>query len=275
MRDLIDKGYLYIAQPPLYKMKRGQSDVYLKDDEALQQHLLDASLEEAVLKLADGREGSGADLREVIEEAGRLTEAMTAIAKRMPLALIEAGALAHVFDGKGGSEQKARFWQMALDKLLGENSGWQCHFDHGVFKLQRTVRGVEEIYLLEEKALLSKEAHDIAAKLGYLDEYFSDAAVLTRKASEVKITTPSQLWQTMMEFARKGATIQRFKGLGEMNPDQLWETTLNPETRRLLRVTIEDAAESESIFSTLMGDVVEPRRDFIVSNALKVANLDV
>jgi DNA gyrase subunit B len=129
--------------------------------------------------------------------------------------------------------------------------------------------------MIDEKVLLSKEAHDIAAKIPYLDEFFSGTAIVKRKQSEVRVSTPSQLFNAMMEFARKGSTIQRFKGLGEMNPEQLWDTTLNPETRRLLQVTIDDDAETETIFSTLMGDIVEPRRDFIVSNALKVANLDV
>ncbi len=181
-----------------------------------------------------------------------------------------------MFDGKPGAEKKAQYWQMALEKLVGEQAGWKCAFDErNVYKLQRVVRGVEEIYLLEEKSLLSKEAHDIAAELPFLDEFFADPAILKRKQAEVKISTPSELYHTMMEFARKGSTIQRFKGLGEMNPEQLWDTTLNPATRRLLRVEVGDDAETESIFSTLMGDIVEPRRNFIVTNALKVANLDV
>jgi len=275
MRELIDKGYLYIAQPPLYKMKRGNHDVYLKDDEALEQHLLTTCIEDAVMVLADGREGTGSDLREVVEKAGQITAAATTLAKRMPLILIEAGALAHVFDGKTGSEKKAQFWQAALQKLTGDLSSWTVVYGDGVFKLSRTLRSVEEIYLLEDKALQSKEAHDIAAKLSYLDEFLADTAIVKRKQSEVRVATPSQLFNTMMEFARKGSSIQRFKGLGEMNPEQLWDTTLNPETRRLLQVTIDDDAETETIFSTLMGDIVEPRRDFIVSNALKVANLDV
>lgn len=280
MRELIDKGYLYIAQPPLYKMKRGQSDVYLKDDDALEQHLLTLCLEDATLKISKGKSISGSELRSVVEKSSQIVQAAAVVAKRIPLHLIEAAALAHVFDGKPASSKKAQYWQMALQKLLGEQAGWVVEFgdnddEKNVFRLSRTVRGVEEVYYLDEKAVLSKEGHDIAAKLTFLDEYFADAGTLTRKASEARISTPSELYTSMMEFARKGATIQRFKGLGEMNPDQLWETTLDPKTRRLLKVTVDDDAETESIFSTLMGDVVEPRRDFIVNNALKVANLDV
>ena len=280
MRPLIDKGYLYIAQPPLYKMRRGNHDVYLKDDEALEQHLLTTSLEDATMVLANGREGSGLDLRETIETAGKLTHSCNLLAKRIPLLLIEAGALAHVFDGKIGNEQKAQFWQKVLEKLVQQSNdttlaGWKVTYLDGAFKLQRTVRSVEETFALEDRALLSKEAHDIAAQIPYLDEHFADTSKLTRKQHEITISTPSQLYNSMMDFARKGSTIQRFKGLGEMNPEQLWDTTLNPETRRLLRVVIDDDAETESIFSTLMGDVVEPRRDFIVNNALKVENLDI
>ena len=275
MRELIDRGYLYIAQPPLYKMKRGNHDVYLKDDEALAKHLLTTCMEDATMVLADNREKSGKDLRDVVEKSGQIAASATALAKRMPLMLVEAGAMAHVFDGKTGSEQKAKVWQAALAKLTGELSAWSVSYGDSTFKLSRTLRSVEEVYLLEDKALLSKDAHDIAAKIAFLDEYFTGSVLVKRKQSEVRISTPSQLFNAMMEFARKGSTIQRFKGLGEMNPEQLWDTTLNPDTRRLLQVTIDDDAETETIFSTLMGDVVEPRRDFIVANALKVANLDV
>ena len=275
MRELIDKGYLYIAQPPLYKMKRGNHDVYLKDDDALEEHLVTASLEEATLTLASGKTYKGDELRAVLVKSSQIANAAQALSKRIPLILIEAGVLAHVFDGKPGSEQKAAFWQAALQKLLGEQAGWKCSFTGSAFRLQRVVRGVEELHMIDDKLLLTKEAHDIASKLAFVDEVFAESSKITRKQSEATVSTPSTLYQTMVDYARKGATIQRFKGLGEMNPDQLWETTLNPETRRLLRVTVGDDAETETLFSTLMGDVVEPRRDFIVNNALKVSNLDV
>ncbi|MDX2072960.1 MAG: DNA topoisomerase (ATP-hydrolyzing) subunit B [Alphaproteobacteria bacterium] len=275
MRELIDKGYLYIAQPPLYKMRRGSHDVYLKDDAALEAHLLQSSLEEATLTLDGGKILSGDELKRVLEQAAKLTLSMQVLAKRLPLQLVEAAALAHVFDGQKGSEQKAKFWQMAIAKIAGEQAGWSCTFEGSVFRLHRTVRSVEETHLLDEKFLLSKEAHDVAAKLAFIDEYFADPSMLSRKQSSQQVTTPSELYLTMMDWARKGSSIQRFKGLGEMNPEQLWDTTLNPETRRLLQVKIEDDAETESIFSTLMGDIVEPRRDFIVTNALAVENLDI
>ena len=275
MRELIDRGYLYIAQPPLYKMRRGNHDVYLKDDEALELHLQNSSLEEASLKLENGQVLSGDELKKVLSQAAKLAAAVKSLAKRIPTHLIEAAALAHVFDGKSGNADKAKAWEKSLEKLLGEQAGWACGFENGVFKIRRMVRGVEEIYFMEEKLLLSKDAHEIAAQLEYLDKYFAGASTLTRKQSSAEIATPTALYNTMMDLARKGSTIQRFKGLGEMNPEQLWETTLNPETRRLLQVKVEDDAETETIFSTLMGDIVEPRRDFIVANALNVENLDV
>jgi DNA gyrase subunit B len=275
MRELITKGYLYIAQPPLYKMKRGNSDVYLKDDEALEQHLLENSIEEATLAYKKGRNVTGEELKKIVEQAGKAAASMKHIARRTPLILIEAAALAHVFDGKEGSDTKAKSWEKKANALNGETAEWSCVFESGVFKIRRTLRGVEEIYLLDEKILTSKEGYDIAAMNGYFDECFAEPCTLTRKGNEAQIATPSALYTTMMDWARKGSTISRFKGLGEMNPEQLWDTTLDPTKRRLLQVMINDDGETESIFSTLMGDIVEPRRDFIVSNALKVENLDV
>ncbi len=274
MRELIDKGYLYIAQPPLYKMKRGNSDVYLKDEAALEAHLLSTSLDDAALKYADGRTVTGDALRSVLEEASKVAAAIDRFAKRTPVLLIEAAALAHVFDGKQSPEQKAKAWQDKIN-TLGADAGWTCIFESGVYKISRTLRGVEEIHLLEERMLGSKDALEIASHAAYFDACFATAPTLVRKQGEATVATPTALYKTMMDFARKGSTIQRFKGLGEMNPEQLWDTTLNPETRRLLQVTIGDDVETESIFSTLMGDIVEPRRDFIIGNALKVENLDV
>jgi DNA gyrase subunit B len=275
MRALIDKGYLYIAQPPLYKMKRGGHDVYLKDDDALEDHLLSSSLDETTLVLKDGKKLTGDSLRKVLEQAAKVSASIKHLAKRTPLVLIEAAALAHVFDGKKSSEQKAKDWEKKANQLAGEQASWACRFENDTFKIVRTLRGVEELYLLEEKMLHSKEGHEIATHGAYFDEFFSGPLTISRKQSEAKVETPTTLYTAMMDFARKGSTIQRFKGLGEMNPEQLWDTTLNPQTRRLLQVEVGDDVETESIFSTLMGDIVEPRRDFIVSNALKVENLDV
>jgi DNA gyrase subunit B len=275
MRELIDKGYLYIAQPPLYKMRRGQVDTYLKDDDALELYLQQSSLDDASLTLANGTILSDDKLKPILTECAKITASLQSLSKRLPVSLLEAAALAHVFDGKAGNADKAKQWQASLTKLLGEQAGWTVTFENNIFKLKRVLRSVEESHLFEDKYLMSKEGHELATHIGFIDSTFADAATLTRKQASSSVQTPSELYLTMMEWARKGSTIQRFKGLGEMNPEQLWDTTLNPETRRLLQVKIEDDAETETIFSTLMGDVVEPRRDFIVENALTVENLDV
>ncbi len=275
MRELITKGYLYIAQPPLYKMRRGGRDVYLKDEEALENHLVESSVEEAALHFGKGKNVSGADLKSIVEQCGKAAVAVKHLARRMPALLIEAAALSHVFEGEENQEEKAAAWEKKANALYGDEAGWTCVFESGVFKLRRTVRSVEEIYLFEEKLLTSKEGYDLAAMGKFFDTYFAGTVKIVRKQNEATVRTPSEFYQAMTDFARKGSTISRFKGLGEMNPEQLWETTLDPTKRRLLKVEIGDDAETETIFSTLMGDIVEPRRDFIVSNALKVENLDV
>ncbi|MBV8939267.1 MAG: DNA topoisomerase (ATP-hydrolyzing) subunit B [Alphaproteobacteria bacterium] len=277
MRPLIEAGYLYIAQPPLYKLRRGSTDHYLKDDAALEDYLLSGTLEDATLTLADGRQLTGDELLRVAKQAARASDALRPVARarRIPLPLLEAAALAGVFAPLGHPDVKAKAWEQRLRQVVGEQAGWAVRFEDGAFRLSRTLRGVEHMHTLDEKALLSKEAHDIAAMTDYLNAYFSAPPALSRKGAETRVATPSELYGVVMEWGKKGITVSRFKGLGEMNPEQLWDTTLNPATRRLLKVKVENDVETESIFSTLMGDVVEPRRDFIVSNALKVVNLDV
>ncbi|MGE0754275.1 MAG: toprim domain-containing protein, partial [Alphaproteobacteria bacterium] len=275
MRELIDKGFLYIAQPPLYKMKRGSSEVYLKDNAALEEYLLDSSLEDAVVTTKKGNQLTGAELKQVIRQAGDLATKAQGLSKRMPLKLIESAILAGVIDGKDGSSKKAAAWQKKANALYGEQADWQCEFEDGVYRISRVLRGVEESYILEEGTFASKDGQQVATKADFLADNFSGELRIQRKQQEATVHTPFELYNTMLDFARKGSSIQRFKGLGEMNPEQLWETTLDPTKRRLLKVEISDDAETESLFSTLMGDVVEPRRDFIVGNALKVENLDI
>ncbi len=274
MPELIAKGYLYIAQPPLYKLRKSGVDHYLKDEAALENYLLTSGLEEATLTLSNKNKVTGEDLRKVVELASDMLVIMKTLSRRVPLALIESAAIAGVFAGKGKPETLAKAWASTLAGIAGDMFPWTVEVDGKGYSLKRTVRSVEESYGIDEKILKSPEGYKLA-EAAEIFAAFAAPAMLSRKDVSINIPTPSALYETVIEQGRKGMSIQRFKGLGEMNPAQLWDTTLNPETRRLLRVEVGDDVETETIFSTLMGDIVEPRREFIQSNALKVSNLDV
>lgn len=276
MRPLIEKGFLYIAQPPLFKVKRGGKDRYLKDQEALDEFLLEGALEDASLRLDNGEILEDKALREVIDRCARISQLIHNVGKRIPDYLIEAAAIAGVFDDAGTAHTKSASWVEMLSRIYASEIDWTCVWeDNKGFILQRMVRGVEEKYILEEKIIQSREAKLLAEAVYGVRDYFLKPALYSRKQTDIHVYSPAALYKIVMEQASKGYTIQRFKGLGEMNPDQLWDTTLNPETRRLLQVVVEDDVETENIFSTLMGDIVEPRREFIQTNALKVDMLDV
>ena len=278
MPELIEKGYLYIAQPPLYKIKRGSNEAYLKDEDALEEYLLNAALDEAVVTLADGRQLEEEELAALVEQAGALSRAMQSLARRAPMPVIEAAVLVDLFDLEMEPEraiEKATALAKMANMLDAEDAGWKCDLGEEGFHVHRIHRGVEEGYLLDEKLFMSKEARELHAQAAHIAEYYGKPVTLVRKVVEATISTPHRLYQTVMQIGRKGIAVQRFKGLGEMNPDQLWETTLEPENRTLLQVRVEHSEEAEEAFSTLMGDLVEPRRDFIVDNALKVENLDI
>lgn len=275
MRELIDKGYLYIAQPPLYKLRRGNSDTYLKDDKALEQHLLASALEEA--SLVSGKiVTEGQDLAALVERASSVARAIKVFNRKVPEAVLECGFIAGIFTAKGNVASIFKAWEGMLNQHIEKTQEWtvEAGEENNVI-LSRMVRGVKEQYVFEEKFLNTREGNELAAATAEFSKLFATPATLKRKESEWQIKSPTELYNMFIEIGRKGMSIQRFKGLGEMNPDQLWETTLDPETRRLLQVKVEDDAETESIFSTLMGDIVEPRRDFIQTNALKVSNLDI
>ena len=275
MRTLIEGGYLYIAQPPLYKMKRGQTEVYLKNDQALEEKLLEIALEDCTLKLASGKTISGAGLLELANKAKQYSNYLKSLSLRFPEKITEALLYAGVFNNKpsqqivdnifvnlkaGGSLQDK--WDVILE-------------DDGTGKISRTSRGVSEHFVFDTKVTHSHEIKELVKLMPELMELYNAKANLSRKEVAAIVQTPKQFYENLMEFGRKGASIQRFKGLGEMNADQLWETTLNPANRTLLQVKINQFDEADQVFSTLMGDIVEPRRDFIVENALRVENLDV
>jgi DNA gyrase subunit B len=282
MPALIEKGYLYIAQPPLYRAKRGQSEVYLKDDRALEEYLIDGGLADAVLKVADGTQVAGADLRGLTEQARTIRHLLAPLSRRVPMKVVEQAAIAGGLNqallsdpAKGPATAEAI--AARLDQL--ENAlerGWRGAWVEGDgYVFSRTLRGVTESHALDAAIIRSVEARRLDESAVTLRETYDRAAILVAKEKETRLSGPVALVGAIMEFGRKGIAIQRYKGLGEMNPEQLWETTLDPQVRSLLQVRIAQADEAEQVFSTLMGDVVEPRRDFIQTNALKVSNLDV
>ncbi len=279
MPQLIEGGYLYIAQPPLYKVSRGKSEVYLKDQSALEDYLVEQGVEGAVLKLGSGAEIAGLDLARVVSEARQLKKVLDAFPTYYPRHILEQAAIAGAFvpgvvdaDLQGTADKvAARLDMIALEY----ERGWQGRItqDHGI-RLTRILRGVEEVRTLDGPMLRSGEARKTGSFTQSLQEVYGTPASLVRKDREQIIFGPLDLLNAIFKEGEKGLTLQRYKGLGEMNPDQLWETTLDPDARTFLQVKIEDAAEADDLFTKLMGDVVEPRREFIQKNALSVANLD-
>lgn len=280
MPELIEGGYLYIAQPPLYKVSRGRSEVYVKDQGALDDYLIQQGIDGAVLRLKSGEELAGADLARVVEGARQFRRILDHFPTHYPRHVLEQAALAGAFDpGQADADLQKVADQVAarLDLVAVEyERGWTGRItqDHGI-RLSRILRGVEEIRTLDGAVLRSGEARRLAEVAQSSRDVFGTPASLSRKEREQTIYGPSDLLEAILSEGEKGLTLQRYKGLGEMNPDQLWETTLDPEARTLLQVKVGDMADADDIFTKLMGDVVEPRRDFIQSNALSVANLDV
>jgi DNA gyrase subunit B len=276
MPQLFERGHLYIAQPPLYRAKRGNEERYLKDDPALDAYLLEKALGEATIVYADGSQLAGGAL---IEEAAMLREAtshLRGLAGHVPVALLEQAAIAGALTLEAMSAANAQILARRLDEVsLPTERGWIVSADAAGLTLGRTVRGVGERYTLDAPALRSADARWLAERTAVFAGRFDTPALLRLDSQEARVAGPASAFERILAHGRRGLAIQRFKGLGEMNPEQLWRTTLDPQIRTLLQVTIGDLEEAAQVFSTLMGDVVEPRRDFIVGNALKVANLDV
>ena len=277
MPELIEHGYLYIAQPPLYKVKRGNSEVYMKDDAALRSYLVNLMLDDTVLHAGDGSQLSGNDFRSVIDAASNFEHYVHVLARKLPIDIVQAAALEAVLHEDAFKDASAA-GKLAnrLNQLLPANEAeWSGDLQDGDIVLYRTVRGVEERVTINQETACSPEAKELMKQAETLAPLFAPSVTLVRKESETLIKTPIALLEHIFEAGRKGLYIQRFKGLGEMNAEQLWETTMDPENRTLLQVKVNFFDEAEEVFSTLMGDAVEPRRDFIQSNALKVTNLDV
>ncbi|MCG8512431.1 MAG: toprim domain-containing protein, partial [Rhodospirillales bacterium] len=283
MAEIIDQGYLYIAQPPLYRAKRGNSEVYLKDDRALEDYLFNTVLdEECVFTDHDGNQIAGADLRALIEEARSVKVMLANLSHRVPMRIVEQAAITgalnpQILSDSNLAAETAAYIATRIDHLEPElERGWQgAPLDDGGLSFSRILRGVRERHIVGGSVIRSTEARRLDEMAGHLQNNYAKHGVLTLKDKEFPVTGPVSLVDTVTELGRKGISIQRYKGLGEMNPEQLWETTLDPDARTLLQVRVAHAENATEIFSTLMGDVVEPRRDFIQENALKVANLDV
>ncbi len=280
MPELIERGHLYIAQPPLFKVARGKSETYLKDQRALEDYLIDSGLEDTVLETAGGAR-AGRDLREIVDQARGFTRVVEELHTRYSRTVVEQAAIGGVFDpalmqsaersGKVAEEVAGR-----LDAIAEETeTGWQGRYDNDGFVFRREVRGVAESHALDRQLLVSLEAKRLNERHAHLQEVYGKPGRLRRKEHAAPISGPRSLLEAIYETGRKGLALQRYKGLGEMNADQLAETTLEPGSRTLLQVKLGDLAEADEIFSKLMGDVVEPRREFIQDNALTVANLDV
>ena len=281
MHDLVEKGHVYIAQPPLYKVQRGKSHTYLKDQRALEDFLIEQGLNDAVLTAADGSERAGRDLRDIVEQARQVTNGINGLHSRYNRSVVEQGAIGGVFEPSlllSAEKANAAAAKIAkrLDDIADEmETGWEGRFGNDGFQFKREVRGVTEVHNLDRNLLGSLDARRLNERHAHLDEIYGSAAKLRRKDKVDVIHGPRSLLDAVYETGRKGIDLQRYKGLGEMNPEQLWETTLDPSIRTLLQVKIDDIAEADEIFSKLMGDIVEPRREFIQDNALNVSNLDV
>ncbi|MFT6557891.1 MULTISPECIES: DNA topoisomerase (ATP-hydrolyzing) subunit B [Sneathiella] len=281
MPELIEKGYLYIAQPPLYKVSRGKSSVYLKDETAMEDYLIEQGSEDVVLTLANGEQISGQDLQALINRARKCRNLIEAIARQHAKSVVEqvaiAGALSdEILNDPVRGPEAADFVAKRLDAMSSETErGWVGKIlEDFSLHFSREVRGVTEVQHVDSNLIHSAEAGELNAMKDELQETYKNAATFTYKDKSETINSPIELLDAVLALGRKGLSMQRYKGLGEMNPDQLWETTLDNEARTLLQVKVNHGDEADEVFSTLMGDVVEPRREFIQNNALQVRVLD-
>ena len=281
MPELLERGHLYIAQPPLYKVSRGKSSQYLKDEKALEEYLIGNGLEEASLEMQNGEVRTGADLRSVVGDALKLRQLIDGLHSRYNRAMVEQAAIVgalnlELMNDKEKALAKATEVAQRLDLISEETEqGWEGSInDDGGLRLERTVRGVKESHLIDASLIGSADARRMDQMFERLQEVYAGPAKLRRKDDFTAVAGPITLLDAVFSSGRKGLSMQRYKGLGEMNADQLWETTLDPNDRTLLQVKVNDATDADSLFSRLMGDEVEPRRDFIQENALNVANLD-
>jgi DNA gyrase subunit B len=286
MPELIERGHLYIAQPPLYKVTRGKSSHYIKDENAYEEYLIGTGLEDASFTLASGEVRTGLDLRAAIDDALAVRSLINGLHTRYSRPVVEQAAIAgglkpEIFSDLGRANAMAATIATRLDAIAEDTErGWEgrtavSNDGSGGYVFERTVRGVKEFVALDMALINSADARALDRYAARLGEVYANPPILRRKETTETIAGPLALLDAIFAAGRKGQSMQRYKGLGEMNAEQLWETTLDPNVRSLLQVRVNDATDADSLFSRLMGDEVEPRRDFIQENALSVANLDV
>ena len=272
---LIERGHLYIAQPPLYKVSRGKSEQYLKDERALEDYLIDEGTEGAVFQLHSGEHRAGPDLRKLVEDARVIRNVLHGLHSRYNRQVVEQATILGVLNSKIFSDPPkavaaAPYIAKRLDALAEEiERGWQGEFTEGIgFQFERTVRGVKGVAIIDHALLGSADARKLDEHAASLQEAYQRPGLFCRKDEKLPVYGPVSLFDAVMAAGRKGIALQRYKGLGEMNPNQLWETTLDTNARSLLQVNVKEIDEADDIFNKLMGDLVEPRRDFIQENAL-------
>jgi DNA gyrase subunit B len=281
MPELIERGHIFIAQAPLYKVTRGKSEQYLKDERAFEDYLIDSGIEDAVFRTYAGDERAGADLKGVLEEARAIRNLLNGLHSRYNRKVVEQAAIAGVLSqGIFGDAPKAtaaaEYIARRLDALSEETErGWTGRFEEGEgFTFERTVRGVKEVAVIDHALLGSADARKLDEHAASLQDTYVRTGLLRRKDEDIPVHGPISLFDAVMSAGRAGIKMQRYKGLGEMNAEQLWETTLDTAARSLLQVKVKEVDEAGIIFDQLMGDVVEPRRLFIQENALS-ASVDV
>ena len=283
MPELIERGYVYIAQPPLYKVKKGNSILYIKNEHEMEDYLIRGGCDDATLIRADGEQIIGADLISLVEQNRKARSLIANLSKTVPEKIIEQMAIVGLFNQEIINNRT--LLTQELEKLSGRlneleaeyDRGWTAEvLEDGSIQFARKLRGVTEKHLVGSIVLDSQEAQMLDGMKNVLWENFGTVSTLVSKQGlEKKIHGPVTFVDAIMAAGKKGIAIQRYKGLGEMNPEQLWETTLDPEARSLLQVKIDRMEEADETFATLMGDVVEPRKEFIQDNALNVVNLDI
>ena len=280
MAELVVNGFVYIAQPPLYRIQKGKTNLYLKDDKELEDYFIDELVNISVLKKSDGSGIKGAELRKLMETTINFNKILEILSKgnKNNYHLLEQSAISGILDISNFHDEKKSqsSIEYILKRLNSFGDEWEAEVEKGnglVFT--KNENKVQERFLISFEQIMSNEIKNLNQYCGYMQEYFLGQLTLDIKDNDFTISTPKELILKGLNFVKKGVSFQRYKGLGEMNPDQLWETTLDPEYRSILKVRIEDAQKADTIFEELMGDDVEKRKIFIQSNAKKVSNLDV